>query len=320
MRKAFIGISTPIGFDYRNPATKAPADGPSSPNPVLDSPFGLLLLFDELIFLSRSLCPENMRDLPYVSFLDEQNGIPNITESEIDAVWKAAWGAPDRPISTTVSFQEALANTGAIDGMGIDNHSHGLDIGPIRKQANADPYNLAIDAYVCSKLNDPSIELITNSRLQPYLDTELSVANQSLLTQLLLLENIPNYLTQKGPYHPVIEEVRANPYLAEFRKWISEQRCLTSPQEVKEVKAEVENALQDAQEKLFLKHCDPKRHYRSVGKAMLGDAIGVLFPVTGTVTALAEAGADVLNPEAMRWQGFVVGARRDTRASLMKKA
>lgn len=320
MRRAFIGLSTPIGFDYRNSASKARADTHSSPNPVLDSPFGLLLLFDELVFLSRSLCPENMRTLPYVSFLDEDDAFPRVTEAEIEEVWKAAWDTPEKPIGQGLSFQESLENAGAIHGMGIDNHSHGLSIGPVKRQANADPYNLAIDAYICKRLNDPSIELVTNSRLQPCLEPEANTAHQSLLTQLLILENIPNYLTPQGPYHPVIEEVRANPHLAEFRKWVTQQRGMASSSEVKEVKAEVESALQDAQEKLFLKHCDQSRHYRSVGKAMLGDAIGILFPATGTVTALIEAGADVVNPQATRWQGFLIGARRNARASLADKA
>ena len=257
-----------------------------------------------------------MRDLPYVSFLDEQRLIQNITQNEINAVQKTAWDNPSRPSGNTISFQEALENSGAIDGMGIDNHSHGLNIGSFQNSANADTSKLAIDAYVCSKLNDPSIELITNSRLQPYLENSQTIENQSLLTQLLILENIPNYLTPKGPYHPVIEEVRENRHLTEFRKWISQQRGLTSVQEVKEVKTEVENALQEAQEKLFLKHCDPKRHYSSIGKAMIGDVVGVLFPATGTVTAIAEAGIDAVNPEATRWQGFIVGTRRDVRSSI----
>jgi len=315
MRKGYIGLSTPIGFDYRNQASRGPADIASSPNPILDSPFGLLLLFDELVFLTRSLCPENMRTLPYVSFLDESDRLPNISQTEIETLRDAAWR--ETPGATAgVSFQEALESSGVIDGIAIDNHSHGLRISGIERQANADPSNLAVDALVCSRLGDPTIELIANTRLQPYLDGERNDAKEAFLTQLLVLDGIPNYLTPKGPYHPVVEEVRANPHLAAFRKWITQQRGLASQSEVKEVKAEVEAALREAQERLFLKHCDPKRHYQSVGKAMLGDAVGILFPATGTVTALVEAGRDRMNPEVQRWQGFIVGARRDARVAL----
>lgn len=89
MRRAYIGLSTPIGYDYKNQATKTKADTYSSPNPILDSPFGLLLLFDELVFLTRSLCPENMRRLPYVSFLDETN-LAIVSTEEIETAIERA--------------------------------------------------------------------------------------------------------------------------------------------------------------------------------------------------------------------------------------
>ena len=81
-RIAFIGLSTPLFYDYRNPASKAISDLGSSPNPILDSPFGLFLLFDEIWFLCRSLCPQNMRDLPYVKFLDESGKLPLLKNIE----------------------------------------------------------------------------------------------------------------------------------------------------------------------------------------------------------------------------------------------
>ena len=315
MRKAFVGLSTPIGFDYKNKATKAQADTVSSPNPILDSPFGLMLLFDEIIFLSRSLCPENMRHLPYVSFLDESGAFPVLEKAEIEKLRQSS--VNNSQYENGLSFQESLDNAGVVEGMGVDNHSHGLKIDSIKCYANTTSYNLAVDSYICKKINDPSIELITNSRFQPLLETYdramKDIAQQSLLTQLLVIENIPNYLTAQGPYHSVIEEVRENQDISEFRKWIVQQKGLTSFNEVKEMKLNVENALRDAQERLFLKHCDSKRHYLSIGKAMLGDVLGVLCPITGTLTALAEAGEDLLNPQAMRWQGFLIGAKRSTR-------
>lgn len=316
MRKAFIGLSTPIGFDYNNSASKAPADTSSSPNPVLDSPFGLMLLFDELVFLTRSLCPENMRNLPYVSFLDEQGNLPNISEDEIKAIWDAAWSYESNHSMQRVPFNEAVENVGVTEGMNVDNHSHGLQIGPIRQQANASLTNFAIDQFVCSKLSDKNIELVANSRIQPTLEFSGVPSETIQLAELLVLNNIPNYLSKNGPYHPVIDEVRENKYLVDFRKWISDFPKMTSQAEVREMKKEVEQALQDAQDQLFLKHLEPARHFKSVGKAMLGDAIGIAFPLAGTVTALAEAGVDLASSKNQRWQGFLVGARSQARRSL----
>jgi hypothetical protein len=67
-RIAYVGLSTPVFYDYKYSARETNADTRSSPNPILDSPYGLLLLYDEIWFLTRSLCPDNMRDLPYVNF------------------------------------------------------------------------------------------------------------------------------------------------------------------------------------------------------------------------------------------------------------
>jgi len=75
-RIAYVGLSTPVFYDYKYPAPQSKADTRSSPNPILDSPYRLLLLYDEIWFLTRSLCPNNMRTLSYVKFLDEENEVP----------------------------------------------------------------------------------------------------------------------------------------------------------------------------------------------------------------------------------------------------
>ncbi len=319
MRKAFIGLSTPIGFDYRNQASRTCSDTGSSPNPILDSPFGLMLLFDELVFLTRSLCPENMRSLPFVTFLDEQKLLPDITEEQIESVCKTAWKNEFSGSYQKISFEDMLENAGVTldSNKGIDNHSHGLKIGSIlQKQANASADNFAIDLLICSKINDPNIELIANSRIQPSFEASQQVSyGQLRLTELLVIENIPNYLTQKGPYHPVIDQVRENQYLRDFRKWVSETKQVTSAAEIKELKQNVEHALQEAQDKVFLKYLDQNRHYQSVGKALIGDLFGLVFPFTGTVSALAEAGIDVTATK-QHWQGFLIGSRNLIRKSL----
>ena len=51
VRIGYIGLSTPLAYDYSVDARRAPSDLHSSPNPLLDSPYGLMLLYDELWFL-----------------------------------------------------------------------------------------------------------------------------------------------------------------------------------------------------------------------------------------------------------------------------
>ena len=133
---------------------------------------------------------------------------------------------------------------------------------------------------------------------------------QAALTELLTINGIANYLTPSGPYHPVVDEVRDENYLRDFRKWITQQTLPPSAQELRDVKESVESTMRKAQEDVFLKHLDPKGLYKSVGKSILGDAIGYFIPVTGTVmTAVEEARKRAVTKD-MRWQGFVIGARR----------
>lgn len=63
-RIGYIGLSSPIAFDYSNQASRTSNDTTtySSPNPIYMGGLGMLLLYDELWFLCESLCPENMRN------------------------------------------------------------------------------------------------------------------------------------------------------------------------------------------------------------------------------------------------------------------
>ena len=70
-RIAYIGISYPLLYDYWHPADKSSNDLIDSPNPIIESPLGLMIFYDEIVFLCRSVCPNNMRNLPYVKFVDE---------------------------------------------------------------------------------------------------------------------------------------------------------------------------------------------------------------------------------------------------------
>jgi hypothetical protein len=316
MRRAFVGLSAPLGFDYRHIAPAGPGDTLSSPNPILDSPFGLLLLFDEILFLTRHLCPKNMRDLSYVRFIDEEGMVPQIgdldfghlsTILEHDHEWsrRLALNRANVP-----GFQEALRNAGVYwtEG-GIDNHSQGLSIKEVTRQANADAYNLLFDLLILERLNDPSIELASNSRMSWYLDPTPSSVTHPRLIELIILRGIPNYLTIDGPYHPVIEEVRGDPFLKDYRKWVSFQATSPDPREMAEIQKGAESAIRRSQDEVFLKYLDPKGLYFSVGKAAIGDAIGVLVPGSGVAMTLLEEGLDAKHKKSLRWQGFVVRAR-----------
>lgn len=68
------GIVARAMAGLRGMAPAGAADPGSSPNPIYDSPPALALLYDEIWFLCKSLCPASMRDLPFVHYVLEENG------------------------------------------------------------------------------------------------------------------------------------------------------------------------------------------------------------------------------------------------------
>ncbi|ENU93383.1 hypothetical protein F971_01431 [Acinetobacter vivianii] len=318
LRKALIGTSTPIGYDYQTKATKANSDLNSSPNPILDSPFGLLLFYDEIWFLCRSLCPENMRCLPYVHFVDEEIGVPaSIGElgwRELDILAKSEeWkdiinNRRARVTSQKNPFSDGFKNYGVTWKAAIDNHTHGLQIGGITAYGNPTEDRLLFDLVLTKALKLYDLELITNTYTHPMLSKEENVSSHEL-SEFLIVQDIPNYLSRMGPYHPVVEEARENEYLKYFRKWVSSTGKTTSIAELREVKEAVEASIREVQDKLFLQYLDPNSFYKSLGKSVVGDAIGLLAPGSSTVTSVFEHLGGRKEKNEIRWQGFLVSMR-----------
>jgi len=164
MRIGFVGLSTPLFYDYRYPASIAPSDGSTSPNPILEGAFGGLLLYDELWFLCRSLCPDNMRTLSYVKFLDEMGEVP-----EVDPEWLPE---PDKIFDRRAvdAFHNSYLDYNAVKksanvywDAAADNHSHALKIGDIHLNGNSwNIKNVVFDLLLAGRLSQ-QVELITNS-------------------------------------------------------------------------------------------------------------------------------------------------------------
>jgi hypothetical protein len=313
MRIAYVGLSGPLFYDYGHLATPGPADMQSSPNPILDSPYGLLLLFDELWFLTRSVCPENMRKLDYVRFLDETGDLPDLSSIDVSDKVKemsgdthsiACW---NRVRSLFTRYDRILATMGIDWGPSPDNHSHELQIGTMKTHANAVSLESLLTDLDIVKHLGPNVEMVANSFGQRWLDTNHPTLSEADLAHVLVIERIPNYLSPEGPYHPVIEEARANPYLRHFRGWISSTSGSRELDDIAQVKEEVEAAICDTERQLLLKYLDEQRRFLSVGKTLAGAVSDLILPFSGTVTTLLSDLRDARQARDLRWQGFLVG-------------
>lgn len=342
MRIAYIGLSAPFCYDYLHYASKAPSDDtPVSPNPILESPFGLLLLYDEIWFLCRSLCPENMREIPYVRFLDESGKLPSL--KDIGLIFQPFSGSSSEVINKRLGkIQTAEVLNGLYKKiphvrkeqekkklpvaagdwqipifveMGIDwtyphNHTKRLRIADITIYANSSsPECLIFDLIVVERLRNKNIELITNSHSQSWLENPNNPIIKAKFAELLIIDNIPNYLTPEGPYHPCVEKARDNPFLKDFRKWIVSQSITANKKELRDIKSEVEAAIQKSQNEIFLKYLDRKTQYMSIGKTMAGAGADLIVPGLSATASILKEGVNFFDKRKRRWQGFIVSLR-----------
>lgn len=322
MRRAFIGLSTPLFYDYSVSVKKAKSDTASSPNPILDSPFGLMIFFDELWFLCESLCPENMRNLEFVKYLDETKLLPNLYEIENSELPNTIKNTKlDAKISeyTSKSFEQyrdVLISTGVDWDSRSDNHTHMLNIGDYQTHASSIGVgNIMFDIAIVNRIESLNLELITNSFTQNLFETN-EVFSYTKLTERMVIDDIPNYLTQNGPYHPVIDELRDNEFLSDFRIWIEKKLQNATFADIQEIKKNVETAIRNEMEKDFLEKFSTKKCFTSIGKTMTMTVLGELIPVVGALDSVNEIRSEFTrfaNDNNRRWQGFIVSSKQSMR-------
>lgn len=320
MRIAYYGLSSPIFYDYKFPAPTTKHDLNSSPNPILDSAFGTIILFDELWFFCESLCPSNLRGLPYVKYLD------NVINTELLGLittkhLQSEFGDQNQFTMRGESMRSVFQNyTDIVSKVGVnwkaaaDNHTHSLLVGGNKYHGSSFSvdnilFDLATIEYLQQK-TEKDVYLITNSFTQTWLDSPDSVLAKANLTEHLILKNIPNYLIKQGPYHKCIEEVRENEYLKYFRNWISAKKLRYDSVEIAEAQSEIENVLEESQKKIFLKYLDPKSTFKSLGKTIAGAVVDNIIPYVSTVYSVAEDLQCREEKKEMMWQGFIISAKQ----------
>jgi len=306
-RIGYVGLSTPSFYDYRNPASETASDTQSSPNPVIEGAFGALLLYDELWFLCRSLCPENMRHLPYVRFMEERGEVPNIDFSRLPTPESVFQPAALKKFSrSSAAYRTVKKQAHVYWDAAADNHTHGLIIGGYELNGNSwSVRNVLYDMYIVQRL-PANVDLITNSFTSKLFKTEASIGARLRLTESIVLNNVPQFLGPKGPYHSCIEEVRESSYLSHYRKWILEEAFKAPSIDIREIKDRTERRLEEAQREIFLKYLEPRAGYRTAAETVLGFVIDFGLPGSSTIAGLGKQLIEEPNKESQRWQGFIL--------------
>lgn len=311
-RVAYIGISYPLLYDYKHQAQTCSNDLSDSPNPIIESPLGLMVLFDELLFLCKSICPNNMRNLPYVKFVDELYPdfyFTNCLENAYEMESTISLSTP------SISFNDIVKSMHLENWESLDIHTHGLQLGDIQVSAISNEYNFLLDMYVfqaLQQLYNKDIELVANSAFSL---GGLNSGSQAEFVDRIIIPGIPNYIGIDGPYHSCIEELRENKFLKDFRCWVSENHKNVQRIEIQELCAGVERSIEEVQIKVFKKYLNENSgfsFFKSTSNTIIKTTLGVLYTPISIVDAFAGSiakGKSTLNAKSMRWQGFVMDSR-----------
>lgn len=311
-RIAYLGISYPLLYDYVHMARSTQNDLSDSPNPIIESPLGLMILYDELWFLCESLCPNNMRKLPYVKFVDRM--FPDIylggaDEFHTGITFERGW-------EVSLSYGDILRLMKLERWNGLDNHTHGLEISDIKISANSSEDKFLLDLYVLSALQEQSsdtIELVSNSLHR--LKNVPEINKEATLTEKILIRDIPNYLTVDGPYHECMEELRGHEYLRDFRKWIIENHDTITKKEIEEMSESVQRTMQEAEKREFRNYLERNKgvtFWRTSGQTIFNTIRGVKCPLISVADAMCGItlkGKEAVRAKGERWQGFVMDAQ-----------
>ena len=322
MRIAYYGLSSPIFYDYGVEAKRTPNDSKSSPNPILESAWGAMILCDEMWFFCESLCPDNLRNKPFVRYLKKEDLRRIVSWYDLDRYKNVVGEFPDvnrrsEKLQNQVNIYWDLVKSTGVGWANArpDNHTHSLKVCDQDFYASSfNIHNIIFDFEVVEFLKSHysyEIELVTNSFTQAWLNSDDQILSQMRLSELLVIESIPNYLSQKGPYDEGILQFRENKYIIDFRSKITELQLSpnASKQEIEDMKQDLENEMRKPMLEDRLKYISASMFW-SVFRSLVGfvtDKIPSLSPVKTTAKLMNQYEDQVNN----RWQAFLITQELD---------
>lgn len=284
--RLLIGVSSPVGYFYLREREMG------RPAPILESPLSYVLLYDEIWFLSRKLCPYNMEHLDFVHFVDEElcpEGLP------MDALHD--FEKPDYGTFPWEEWKAIIMNTIG-HRWNYDNHARQLKFGELSLLPTPGQYvNLLVDRHVATSYGMDLVENSANAIWSRHFDeNELRLS----ISEKLLTSPITSLQTIDGPWHDSMTDLRNDRLLKEYRKKIQtvstdDIRCVD--QRVAELSKEFEKITR----KIVQQHLDTTGLFKSTVMFLIG-----LVPYIGNIVGAGGLLKDVHdNIKARKEKGWV---------------
>jgi hypothetical protein len=292
MRRCLIGLSTPIGYYYGYILE------PNRPNPILEAPIGLFLLYDEIWFLHRRLCPYNMEELEYVHFVNEEYDVRFIDKATFSKCNEIASASAlhKQIIHSNLISQHSVVSR-HVKSQGKKFHLNGkAEVVP----GCLIPSNYIFDHIIADTFN---FDLVTNTFFQKAIKPKFSVLNQSSIATRLICDEFPNFQAVDGPYLDLIEDFRSDSALKSFRKKITLLEN-PDPQEIQPIIAALDSELRHAGESLIKEACGPGRIYKGLCNSIIGQIplISNIFSALEGIHSIYKA---IKERRQFQWMAFV---------------
>jgi hypothetical protein len=314
-RKAYIGLSSPTAYFYDH--DQEYFREPWRWNPILESPQGLITLFDELWFLSRALCPVSLRNEQYVRFLDEDSDyIPLIKwlaqtyysqhlegliidNPIIGEIIDLKSQYPNEQFKIYSEVIEYVYGRQPGKGAPIDNHSHSINLCGYDFSGNSMRLDLiAFDIAFLGKAGIRNIELITNRFNSATFKSNPGTIAQLQISQGLTIKRIPVLQTPSGPMIERIESIRESNFLVDFREKIIKSG---NPNDLIDTVSTIENEFNKYRNDVLLQRQRGSRLISSIGNNALSFVTGSLIPGVGEVKSLISD----TKARNFNWTGFL---------------
>ncbi len=295
-KKLLIGVSSPVGYFY------ARASETGRPAPILEAPLSYFLLYDEIWFFSRKICPYNREGLDFVHFVDEElerKGLPKdaIPQEETGPVGPFPWEAWNGVIDATIGRRWSY-----------DNHSAPLPFGELGLLPTPGRYeNLLVDRYLAAQHGMDLVENTANAMWSKELEQK---SLQMTVSERLMGARITSLQTMDGPWHPMIGGLRNDSLLKSYRNKIGDIAQIDSLADLDTRVQELSDEFERVAARIVAEHFD----LASLGTSTIELLLG-LIPATGVIAGIGGFAKDVVEKMYARhkdgWVGFLGRAKQE---------
>jgi hypothetical protein len=309
-------------YDEKATAQRTPNDRSSSPNPVLFGSMGLMTLYDEIWFACRSLCPQSMRELPYVKYLDVDAAKLDLSEAGFneDVARISALTSMDSPVILNDMFSEGFGPgmTAYLGGQfRTDNHTHAMSFLGTEINGNPGIRELIIDQWLIDRFRNLNLELVLNpltARLgfgNATDDGLATVQALGLADGVLTFGSLYDITGKDGPYHPCIEEVRGDELLTDFRLWMTDKTSRRLDNyDVRMIQTEVDAGIRTLMRESIRKNVAYQSLSATAAKVAKDEIVGKI-PAASALITINDAIESNREATANRFKAFIA-LTRDT--------